>query len=108
MKIKYYLVEKIKDRFMTDAFNTNIIKQTGKNLEMLSSKVIKPIQIGIELNKNGKISCVDKKYKVKEIAQKESLKILEDMEKNYGLWRGRMSTSENYASLYLSGGGEKL
>ena len=108
MEIKYYSAERVKERYMVDAFNMNVIKQTGKNLEMLSSKVIKPRENGIKLNELGEVYCVDKKYKVKEIAQKESLKILEDMEKNYGLWRGRMSTSENYASLYLSGGGEKL
>ena len=108
MEIKCYLAERVKERYMVDAFNMNVIKQTGKNLEMLSSKVIKPREMGIKLNENGKIFCIDNKYKIKEITQKESLKILEDMEKNYGLWRGRMSTSENYASLYLSGGGEKL
>ena len=94
---------------MVDAFNMNVIKQTGKNLEMLSSKVIKPRENGIKLNELGEVYCVDKKYKLKEITQKESFKILRDIEKNYSLWQRHMSTSENYSSPHLSGSeGEKL
>ena len=50
---KYYLVERVRDCFRIDAFNMNIVEQAGKNLEMLSSKAIKPSQIGIKLNENG-------------------------------------------------------
>ncbi len=93
---------------MIDAFNINIVRQMGKNLEILSSEKIKPKDIGIKLNENGEIFCMDNKYKIKEITEEKSSKILKDMEQNYSLWKNYMSTSENSSSPQLSREGERL
>lgn len=105
---RYYLVEKVKDCFMIDAFNINIVKQTGKNLEMLSSKVIKPKEIGVKLKK-GIVFCTNNDYEIKEITEKQASKILKDAERNYASWQGFMSTSEDMGSSHLTGpGGDSL
>ena len=100
---KYYLVEKVKHRFMIDASNLNIVKQKRKDLEMLSSEVIKPKEIGVKLDEKGKICCTDNEYKIKEINKEKANKILEDMKRNYFLWQDYMSGSENRASSHLIG-----
>ncbi len=100
---QYYLVERIKECFMVDAFNLNIIKQTEGKLEMLSSEVIKPKEIGVELNEKGKIDCADDKYKIKEISKEEASKILKDIRINYSSWQNYMSGSDNEASHHLIG-----
>jgi len=98
---KYYLVERVRDCFRIDAANMNIVKQTGKKLEMLSSEKIKPKEIGIKLNENGKIFCDDDKYKLKEINKKESSKILKDMKSNYSLWQEFMTNPSDLPSPHL-------
>jgi hypothetical protein len=105
---RYYLVEKIKNRFMVDAFNMNvIIRQEGENLKMLSSKAIKPKEIGVSLEK-GVISCTDNHYKLKEVTKEKALKTLKDMDVNYSCWQEYMSSSEDRPSSHLSHGGESL
>jgi hypothetical protein len=104
---RYYLAEKVKERFMIGASNMNVIKQTGNKLEMLSSKVIKPAEIGVKLNK-GVVSCVDNNYKLKEITEKKAIKILKDANRNSASWQDFMSTSEEMPSLHLGFGGEQL
>lgn len=106
-KEKYYLVEKVKNIFMIDAFNLNIIKQTSKNLEMISSKVIKPDEIGVKLI-DGKIICDDKDYKIKEINEKKAIKILKFKDENYSSWQDYMSNSEDIGSSHLGSGGDNL
>lgn len=101
---KYYLVEKVKDRFMIDAFNINVVKQKKGKLEMLSSKVIKPKQIGAKLDEKGKIYCTDNKYKIKEITKEKASKVLKDREINYSLWQNHMSNYEDKGSPHLSFG----
>ncbi len=105
---KYFLVEKMKERFMIDAFNLNIIKQKGNKLEMLSSKVTKPKEIGIILDKDRQISCTDDRYNIKEITKKEAFEALEDISNNYSLWQHYMSNSDDYGSFHLSQGGDAL
>lgn len=100
---KYYLVEKVKNCFMIDAFNKNIIKQKNGKLEMLSSKVIKPAEIGVKLNKKRKMYCADKDYKIKEISEKEVNKLLWEAAKNYSLWQGYMFNAEDRGSPHLTG-----
>jgi hypothetical protein len=105
---RYYLVEKVKERFMIDTFNTDVIRQTGENLKMLSSKVIRPEEHGIKLEK-GVVSCTDDHYKMKEITKEEAIKTLREMGRNYGLWQEYMSSSEDRASSHLMGpGGDSL
>jgi len=105
---KYYLVEKVKECFMIDAFNTNVVKQTGESLKMLSSKVIKPREIGIKLHK-GIVSCTDDKYKMEEITEEQAIETLRKMDVNYSLWKDYMSTSDNIGSSHLVGlGGDQL
>lgn len=100
---KYYLVEKVKNRFMIDSFNLNIVKQKRKDLEMLSSEAIKPKEIGVKLDEKGKIYCTDKNYKIKEITKEKASKILNDMDKNYSLWQNYMSNPEDKGSSHLTG-----
>ena len=107
VKEKYYLVEKVKECFMIDAFNINVIKQTGGKLEMLSSKVIKPKDIRVELKKKV-VSCTDDKYEIKEITEEQAVKILKDAERNYASWQNYMSTSEDRGSSHLGFGGDIL
>lgn len=105
---KYYLVEKVKNLFMVDAFNINIVKQTGENLEMLSSTKIKPKEIGVNLEK-GVISCTDNHYKMEEITEKQAIKTLKEMDINYANWQHYMSNSEDMSSSHLTGpGGDSL
>lgn len=105
----YYLVKRVKDCFMIDAFNSNILKQKGGELGMLSSEVIKPREIGVQLNEKGEIFCADKDYKMKEITKKEAINTLDAMKKNYSLWQNHMSIFENISSPNLVGfGGESL
>jgi|WetSurMetagenome_2_1015567.scaffolds.fasta_scaffold1394575_2 hypothetical protein len=105
---RYYLVEKVKDCFMIDAFNMNVIRQEGENLQMLSSKVIKPNQIGVSLEK-GVISCTNPKYEMKEVTKDKAMKTLTDMNINYANWQNFMSSSEDMPSSHLTGpGGESL
>ncbi len=99
---QYFLIERIKDRFMIDAFNSNIIKQTKGKLEILSSEVIKPRKIGVGLNKKGEIFCADKNYQIKEITKEKANKILKDMEINYSSWKNYMSNAEYKGSPHLS------
>ena len=95
---KYYLVERVRDCFGIDATNMNLVKQTGKGLEVLSNSRIEPKEIGIELNENGKIFCTDDKYEVNEITEETSHRIMQDMLKNYSLWREYLSGTGNRAS----------
>ena len=105
---KYYLVERVKDCFMIDAFNMNVVKQTGKNLEMLSSKVIKPEEIGVRLNKEV-VSCTDDKYEIKKVDEETAKETLAKMNINYSQWQDYMSTSEEIGSSHLMGpGGDQL
>lgn len=108
-KERYYLAEKVKNRFMmVDAFNMNVLQQKGNSLEMLSSKLIKPEQIGIKLEKDNVI-CIDDKYKLKEVSKEEALKTLNNIGLEYTSWQHLMSGPENYASSQLNGpGGEGL
>jgi hypothetical protein len=101
---RYYLVEKVKDCFMIDAFNMNVIEQAGENLKMLSSKVIKPKEIGVSLEK-GVVSCTDNHYKLKEVSKKKALKTLKEMDVNYSCWQDYMSSSEDMPSSHLTGPG---
>lgn len=105
---KYYLVEKVKERFMIDAWNINVIKQKEGKLEMLSSKKIKPKEIGVKLSKKGEIFCEDNDYEIREISEKQANLTLESMKRNYGLWQSYMSSSEDEASSHLGGMGEML
>jgi len=105
---KYYLVEKVKERFMIDAFNIDVIKQTGDKLKMLSSKVIKPEEHGVKLE-DGVVSCISDEYKLKEITKEEAIKTLKDAQRNYGCWQEYMSNPEDRGSSHLMGpGGEQL
>lgn len=78
---RYYLVEKVKDLYSSFRHNFNIIKQSKSKLELMSSKAIKPEEIGVKLNKKGEISCADKNYKIKKISKKEANEWLKGMEK---------------------------
>jgi hypothetical protein len=106
---RYYLVEKLKEPFMIDAFNMHVVRQAGKNLEMLSSEKIKPADIGIKLNKFNKILCTNKQYAITEITEEKASRILKNLKKNYLSWQNYMSGAENMASNHLFGiGGEIL
>ncbi|MDP2672963.1 MAG: hypothetical protein Q8O84_04075 [Nanoarchaeota archaeon] len=107
---KYYLVERVKDCFWFDMLNINLVKQTKKGLEALSSNARKLEEIRIKLN-NGKLFCADNKYQINEINKKESSKILRKIEESYSLplQRDYLSISENFLSSHLSGlGGKRL
>lgn len=104
---RYYSVEKMKERFMVDAFNINIVKQKGKNLEMLSNEAIKPEEIGVKLS-NGKVFCIDDRYEIREISEKQAMQTLESMKRSSSLWQDYMSTSENIGSPHLGHEGGSL
>jgi hypothetical protein len=105
---RYYIAEKVKECFgMVDSFNYNVLIQKDGKLEMLSSKVIKPKEIGIKLEK-GIVLCTDNKYKLEEVTQEQALKKLEWMGVNYASWQECMSSSEDRPSDHLSHGGESL
>jgi len=105
LKDQYYLVKKVKEPFMIDALNINIIKKVGKNLEMLTSGVIKPEEIGVQISKNGRgISCTNDEYNlVRKLTEKEVEEKLKEMGLNYSNWQYYMSNSENSGSSHLSG-----
>jgi hypothetical protein len=105
---RYYIAEKIKECFgMVDSFNYNVLVQKDGKLEMLSSKVIKPHEIGIKLEK-GIVLCTDDKYKLEEVTPEQALKKLEWMGINYASWQECMSGPGEMASSHLSHGGESL
>lgn len=104
---KYYLAERIKDCFIIDAFNTDVLKQSGNSLEMLSSKVIKPEEHGIKVERN-KVICVNGLYDLKEVSKEKAMETLEEMSVNYSLWQSYMSNPDDEASLHLGQGGDFL
>jgi len=104
---KYYLVERVKDYFVEDNLNLNVLKKTGEKLEVISSSVIKPEEIGIKSNK-GNIFCIDNKYKIKEISEEEVIQTLEYINKNYSSWQENMSNQEEECSSHLRFGGNIL
>ena len=107
VKERYYLIERIKKRYLLDAFNIEIMRQKEGKLEMLSSEVIKAEEYGIKLKK-GKVSCADDKYKLEEITKEKAIEILKDVNINFALWRDYMLSSEDRASSHLCGMGEML
>jgi len=106
---RYYIAERVKERFgMVDSFNYDVLKQSGEELQVISSKVTKPKNLGIKLE-NGNILCKDDKYKLKEVTKEQAIKKLIEMQINYSNWQNFMSSSEDMPSSHLTGpGGESL
>jgi len=105
---KYYRVDRVKKPFMIDAFNIDIIRQTGNKLEMLTSKVIKPEEHGVNII-DGNVSCTNEDYKMEEVTQATAMNTLRFMDINEVLWKDYASGSENMSSSHLTGpGGENL
>lgn len=92
MNERYYINEKVKDCFFTDAFNMDVIREKEGKLEMLSSKVIKPEEHGVILEK-GIVFCKDDHYNLKEVSKEKALETLKEMELNYSCWQEYMSGS---------------
>lgn len=104
---EYYLAKKVKNEFFIDAFNIDILKRTGNSLEMLSSKVIKPKEHGIKIDKNN-VVCTNDEYELKKIDEIKARETLREMGVNYSSWENYMSTSDNVASSQLNNPSDSL
>jgi hypothetical protein len=104
---RYYKVKRVENRFLIDAYNISIVKQVGENLKMFSRNVRTPEEIGVVIE-DGKASCIDRKFKLKEITERKALKIINYLEVSYRCWQDHTLTPEDVGSSHLADSGGNI